>query len=80
MSPHPSNRRLLLGEAMDGTQSPDKIDGVNAQHDAIGKEVFENTQGDKIVRVIEGRDEHRSVADVEIRVTRGETASIEIDR
>ena len=46
----------------------DQIGAVDAAHLAVGEELRQGVQRDAVVRVVEGRDEHQPVGDVEVGV------------
>src|SRR5688572_2834796 len=64
--------RLLLREAMQRPLAPHEVDGVDAHHLSIGKELRQGLQHLAIARIVEGRHEYDAVRDVEVGVTRGE--------
>ena len=64
---------LLLGEAVEGAQAPDEVDGVDADDFAIGEAAGYDVEGVAVVAVVEGGDEDERVGDVEVGVAGGET-------
>src|SRR5581483_3663428 len=69
--------RLLLGHAVDGAQSPDEVAAVDADDVALGEQIREDVEGYAIVRVVEHRDQHNAVCDVEVGVGRWQTLAAE---
>ena len=65
---------------MQGAESPDEIDGMDADDFAIGKELSENSERDAVVGIVEGRDEDKAVGDVEVGVAGGEALIAEDNR
>src|ERR1017187_6801706 len=72
--------RLLLGEAMEGAEAPDEVDGVDADDFAGGKAGGDDVEGVAILRIIEGGDEDERVGDVEVGVAGGEALAGKVDR
>jgi len=70
---------LLLGEAVEGAESPDEVDGVDADDVASGKAGGDGVEGDAVLRVVEGGDEDERVGDVEVGVAGGESLAFEDD-
>src|ERR1035441_9783239 len=64
--------RLLLGEAMEGAEAPDEVDGVDADGFAGGKAGGDDVERVAILRIIEGGDEDERVGNVEVGVAGGE--------
>ena len=72
--------RLLLGQTVQGAESEDEIDGVDARYRAIFEEFSQDAKSDAIVRIIEGRHQHGLVGDVEIGVTGRQPPPIKMER
>ena len=53
----PPSPRLLLREAVQGSQSPDEVYGVDAGDFAVGEELGEYREGDAVFGVVEGGDQ-----------------------
>src|SRR5579859_3617893 len=70
---------LLLGEAVEGAQAPDQVDGVDADDFARGEAGGDDVEGVAVVRVVEGGDEDERVGDVEVGVAGGEALAFEED-
>ena len=69
----------MLRHAMNRAEAKNKVAAIDADDFAI-EEVFRNdVEGEAIVGIVEGRDEHEFVRDIEIGVTRGQTLLVEID-
>ena len=73
-------RRLLLGEAVEGAEAPDEIDGVDADDVAGGEAGGEGVEGVAVVWVVEGGDEDALVGDVEVGVAGWQALALEDDR
>ena len=71
---------MLLRQTVKGPQAPDEVDGVDADDFAAGKAVGNDVERVTVVGVIEGRHQHESVGDVEVRVAGRETLTLEDDR
>ena len=70
---------LLLGEAVEGAEAPDEVDGVDADDLAGGEAGGDGVEGDAVVGVVEGGDEDERVGDGEVGVAGGETPAMEVD-
>ena len=68
---------LLLGEAVEGAEAPDQVDGVDADDLAVGEATGDDVEGVAVVAVVEGGDEDERVGDVEVRVAGGEALAFE---
>src|SRR5713226_9569171 len=71
--------RLLLGHAVERTQTHDEVAACNTDHFAVRKQTRQRIQRHAIIRIIEGWHDHDFVGDIKIRVTRGKPVSIEIN-
>src|SRR3954463_11758358 len=60
--------RLLLAQAVKGAEAPDDVDRWDTDGLTVRHERLERVQRDAIVAVVERRDHHDAVGDVEIRV------------
>ena len=65
---------------MHRAEAPDQIDGMDADDLAVGEEAGQGVQSDAVGRVVEGRDEHEAVGDVEVGVAGREPLAFEDDR
>src|ERR1043166_5808939 len=65
---------------MKRAQAPDEVDAMDSHDFAVGEAVGDDAEGAPVVRVVEGRDDHDAVRDVEIRVARRDALPIENDR
>jgi hypothetical protein len=70
---------LLLGEAVEGAQAPDEVDGVDAYDFAGGEAVGDDVEGVAVLAVVEGGDEDEAVGDVEVGVAGGEALIVKDD-
>src|SRR5882757_10354426 len=70
---------FLLGEAVEGAQAPDQVDGVDADDLAVGEAAGDDVEGVAVVAVVEGGDEDEAVRDVEVGVAGGEALAFEGD-
>ena len=70
---------LLLGHTVHGAEPPDKVAGINRDDLASREERCQRVQGDAIVRIVEHRYQQNAIRDVEIRIARGQAASLEND-
>ena len=48
---------FLLGEAVEGAEAPDEVDGVDADDVAVGEATGDDVEGVAVVGVVEGGDE-----------------------
>lgn len=71
-------RRLLLRQTMQRAEAPDQIHGVNADDGAVAEQFAQNAERDAVVWVVERRHDDGGVADIKIRVARGQTNSVKI--
>ena len=71
--------RLLLRKAMQCSQAPYEIHGVNPDHWPAGK-FSQDAQRDSVVRIVEGRNEDGGVTDIEVRIARGKAPTLEVNR
>src|SRR5713226_9574162 len=69
---------LLLGHAVERAETEDEVAAGDAHDFAIGKQTGESIERDAIVRIVERRDDHDFIGDVEIGVAGGEPLTIEI--
>jgi len=69
-----------LGEAVEGPEAPDQVDGVDADDFAGGEACGDDVEGVAVVGVVEGGDEDEPVGDVEVGVAGGEALAFEDDR
>ena len=53
---------------MQGSETPHQIDGVDPHDAPAGEEIGQDLQRLPIVGIVEGRHQHRMVANVEVRV------------
>ena len=53
---------------------------MDADDLAVGEELGQGVQGHAIRRVVEGRDEHQAVGDVEVGIARRQALAVEEDR
>src|SRR5438067_8339393 len=73
----PSDARLLLGEAMDCSQSPDELNAVDADYLMLWQVPLERFHCLPIaVRVAIGRHQQRPVDEVEVDVGGGQTLAL----
>ncbi len=70
-------RGLLLGQAVEGAEAPDEVDGVDADDFAGGEAAGDGVEGVAVVGVVEGGDEDEVVGDVEVGVAGGEALAFE---
>ena len=75
-----SARGLLLRKTVQRPESPDEIDGVYSDDGTIGEAIGEDVQRDAVIGIVERRDDHDAVGDVEVRVARGESLAVHDDR
>src|SRR5882672_10394915 len=71
---------LLLSETMQGAQPPHEIDGVDPYDRSVIDQVRKDAERYAVLRVVEGRHQDGAVRDVEVRIARGETLSLEGER
>src|ERR1035438_1137780 len=71
---------LLLGEAVEGAEAPDEVNGVDADDFACGEAGGDDVEGAAVVRIVEGGDDDERVGDVEVGVAGGQTLAFEDDR
>jgi len=64
---------------MEGAETPDEVDGVDADDFARGKAAGDDVERVAILRVVEGGDEDERVGDVEVGVARGQALAFEED-
>ena len=69
-----------MGEAVEGAEAPDEVDGVDADDFAVGEAGGDDVEGVAVVGVVEGGDEDQAVGDVEVGVAGGEALVFEEDR
>src|SRR5215471_3823866 len=72
--------RLLLGQAMQGAESPDQIDGVDAYDRTVLDQLRQDAQCEAIFWVVERRHQNRRVANIEVRIAGRQPAAVEIER
>src|ERR1035437_94986 len=72
-------RGFLLGEAVEGTQAPDEVDGVDADDFAVGEAGGDDVERAAVIRSIEGGDQYQAVGDVEVGVAGREALAFEDD-
>ena len=70
---------FLLGEAVEGAEAPDEVDGVDADDFAGGEAGGDDVERVAVVCVVEGGDEDERVGDVEVGVAGGEALAFEED-
>src|SRR5260370_28357705 len=63
--------RFLLGEAVEGAQAPDQVDGVDADDFAVGEAAGDDVEGVAVVAGVEGGGEDERVGDVGVGVAGG---------
>src|SRR5277367_1089618 len=68
---------FLLGEAVEGAEAPDQVDGVDADDFAGGEAAGDDVEGVAVLAVVEGGDEDEIVRDVEVGVAGGEALAFE---
>src|SRR5665213_3604734 len=73
-------RRLRLREAVQRSETPDQIHRVNAADRAILEQPAQNAKRDAVVRIVESRNDDGGVANVKIRVARGQPHAVKIKR
>ena len=61
---------VLLSQAVECSQAPDKIDSGNADDLVMRKQILQHLHRNVVRRIIKGGNDDASVADVEIAVTR----------
>src|SRR5438552_1343178 len=71
--------RLLLRHTVERAEPEHQISGVNADHAPPGEELGEGLERLPVARVVEGRDQHRRVSDVEVRVAGRQALAVEDD-
>src|SRR6185369_3238180 len=71
---------LLLSHTMNSTESPNKINRMNANNRAILDQLAQQAQRYAVVRIVEGWHQHRRVRDVEVSIARGKPLIVEHDR
>src|SRR5438445_4974049 len=74
------NRRMLLGHAVDRAETPDQVSAIYSDDFTVRKDVGKDVESYTIVWIIENRDEHEAVGNIEICITRGKPAAFEIHR
>ncbi len=72
------DRGLLLRQAVERSQAPHKVHRVYADHRAIGKQVRQDAESQAIIRIVECRNEHGLVRDVEISVAGGQPLALQV--
>ena len=65
---------------MQGAESPDEIDGMDADDFAVGKKLGENFERDAVVGIVEGRHQDQAVGDIEVGVAGGKALAAKDDR
>ena len=70
--------RLLLRETMQSAKPIHQVNCVNANNRPIGDELGEDSERLAVVWIVERRNDYRCIADVEIRVARGETNPVDV--
>src|SRR5947208_14136515 len=60
---------LLLGQAMQGAQTPHQIHCTNADHRPVAEQPGDEAKRSAVVRIVERRRDNRPVGDVEIGIT-----------
>ena len=73
-------RGLLLGQAVEGSQTPDEVDRVDADDLAIRERGGQNGEGLAVARVVEGRHQNHPVGNVKVRIARRQPCPLEDDR
>ena len=71
--------RFLLGQAMQRAESEHEIHGMDANHRTVFKQFAQDAESDAIVWIIESGNDYRRVADIKIRVARGQTIAVEME-
>src|SRR6185437_11215823 len=71
--------RLLLREAVQRAESPDQIDGVDADDFAIGEAAGDDVEGVAVVGIVESGDEYQAIRDVEVGIARREALALKED-
>jgi len=54
-------RWLFVSETVEGSEAPDEVHGVYADHRTVAKKFRERAQGDAVIRIVEGRDQDSGV-------------------
>ena len=72
--------RLLLRQAVQRAEAEDEVDAVNADDLAVGEELGQGIEGDAVGRIVERRNEHEAVGDVEVGVAGRQPLAVEDDR
>jgi len=54
-------RWLFVSETVEGSETPDEIHGVYADHRTVAKKFRERAQGNAVIRIVEGRDQDGGV-------------------
>ena len=75
-----SGCRDLLGQAVKGAQAPDQIGAVDPDDPPIRKAGSQDLGGERIVGVIETREEHDPIGDIEIGIAGRQTLSLIVER
>ena len=70
---------FLLRHAVEGAESPDEVAGINWHDVAARKHIGQGVECDAVVGIVEDRDQHRSIRDIEIRVAGGQAPAFEDD-
>src|ERR1035437_5022884 len=70
-------RGFLLGEAVEGAEAPDQVDGVDADDFAVGEAGGDDVERAAVIRIIEGGDQDQVVGDVEVGVAGREALTFE---
>ena len=71
---------LLLRKTVECAESQDEIDGMNADDRPVGEELREYAERGSVPGIVERRDNHARVGDIEVRVARGEAEPAVINR
>ena len=50
-----------MSETVEGSETPDEVHGVYADHRTVAKKLRERAQGNAIIRIVEGRDQDSGV-------------------
>ena len=50
-----------MSETVEGSETPDEVHGVYADHRTVAKKFRECAQGDAVIRIVEGRDQDSGV-------------------
>ena len=63
------SRRLLLGHAVHGPESPDEISGIDGGDFSGREQLGQSFEGDTVVGAVEYRNQNHSIRNVEVRIT-----------